>query len=207
MTTATMKTDTLFSISGASVVRSGRVIVDQIELELRRGEIILLKGANGAGKTTLLRALAGLLPLRLARGRKSPPPESAIYFGHLDGVKATLTISENLHFWAALYGASRDKVGAALTSIALDVDEDRRAGSLSAGQKRRLGLARLLLSEKPLWLLDEPTASMDEASARRFLHLIDAHRRAGGGGVIATHDRLNIDGARQLRLAPPERGR
>jgi heme exporter protein A len=176
-------------------------------LSLAPGELALLKGPNGAGKTSLLRALAGLLPLAAGRVRVTGPGVEApdhsaarrrhcIYAGHADGVKAAMTGGEHLAFWRDLYRAAPARLDAAVAALDLDSFVQRRAGALSAGQRRRLGLARLLVSDKPVWLLDEPTAALDATSAARILDLLAAHARAGGAALIATHDRLALAEAR-----------
>lgn len=193
--------------AGVALDRGGRRIVEGVRLSLAPGETTLLKGANGAGKTTLLRALAGLLPIATgsvrvtnagAAGDDSPAARRAacIYAGHADGVKAAMTGAEHLNFWTALYDAPKARTEAAVAAFDLAAIVSRRAGALSAGQRRRLSLARVVISGKPVWLLDEPTAAVDGASAARILDLLDVHRNTGGAALIATHDRLSIDGAR-----------
>lgn len=194
--------------AGLALDRGGRRVVADVALSLAPGEAALLKGANGAGKTTLLRALAGLLPLAAgsvlltgaddAADSRSPAARrgACIYAGHADGVKAAMTGAEHLRFWAALYGAPGARAEAAVAAFGLSEFLRRRAGALSAGQRRRLGLARIVISGKPIWLLDEPTAAVDSGSAARILELIAQHREAGGAALIATHDRLALPGAR-----------
>lgn len=191
--------------------RSGRPAFEALSLTLAPGSALVLRGANGAGKSTLLRALAGLLPI--ARGSATldgqalaDDPEGwserIAYAGHLDAIKPQLTTAENLAFWAALFAAPSAAVGAALAAFALQAQADRRAGALSAGQKRRLGLARLALAPRRLWLLDEPTVSLDAESVARLVALLRAHCAGGGLAVIATHVDLGLAGAAELRLRP-----
>ncbi len=195
--------------------RSGRPVFDALGFTLAPGSALLLRGPNGAGKSTLLRALAGLLPV--ARGSATLDglaladdpdgwAERIAYAGHLDAIKPQLTAGENLAFWAALFGAPPAAVGAALAALALEALADRPAAALSAGQKRRLGLARLALAPRRLWLLDEPTVSLDADAAARLAALVRAHCAGGGMAVIATHVDLGLDGATELRLRPTPAG-
>ncbi|MCC6002017.1 MAG: heme ABC exporter ATP-binding protein CcmA, partial [Pararhodobacter sp.] len=157
-----------------------------------------LRGPNGAGKTTLLRILAGLAPP--AAGSVLVEEESTAFAGHADGIKATLSVAENLAFWAAVFG-TRD-IAPALAAFELEPLAGRRAQDLSAGQKRRLGLARMLVTGRPLWLMDEPTVSLDVASVARFASAVRAHCAGGGAAIIATHVDLGLPEARVLDLAP-----
>ena len=166
----------------------------------------MLRGPNGAGKSTLLRALAGLLP---ATGRieldgstaaATPAPSALAYAGHLDAVKlAAHRRGEPRVLGGALGGGS---AAAALAAFDLAPLADRPAHLCSAGQRRRLGLARLLLAPRRLWLLDEPTVALDAAAEARLLAAIRAHAAAGGLTVVATHAALDLDAARTLTLAP-----
>lgn len=162
-----------------------------VDLALEAGQALILRGPNGSGKTTLLRTVAGLQP-PLA-GRVEAAPDSIAYAAHADGLKATLTVAENLEFWAALFGTSG--IGDALNALDLVTLRDRMAGRLSAGQKRRLGLARLLVTGRPVWALDEPTVSLDAASVALFADAVRAHLAAGGAALIATHIDLGLDAA------------
>jgi len=187
-----------------AVSRGGRTIVAGVTLDIAPGENVLVKGPNGAGKTTLLRAVAGLSPLSAgsvaASGAESASERRIriIYAGHADAAKAPLTVGENLQFWAKLYGAPASLAGKALAALDLERLRDARAAILSAGQKRRLGLARLIVSGKKIWLLDEPAASVDAASVGRLIAMIADHCAEGGAALIATHDRLDIPGARAV---------
>jgi heme exporter protein A len=160
----------------------------------------VLRGPNGCGKTTLLRTLAGLQP-PLA-GTISLPPESLAYASHADGLKPTLSVTENLTFWAQVFGTGDAGVQAALDTMNLRTLADRPAQNLSAGQKRRLGLARMALTGRPVWVLDEPTVSLDAASVALFAAMVRAHLASGGGAIIATHIDLGLTEADILDLAP-----
>ncbi len=179
-----------------AVSRGGRVIVDGVNLVVGPGEAAVLRGPNGAGKTTLLRALAGLLAP--ASGEITVSAEDArIYCGVLNGGKPTLTVTENLRFWAALYGAS---FGPARAAFGLEPVEDRPMRELSTGYQRRLGLARLVVSGRAVWIVDEPTAGLDAASTTAFECLLAEHRARGGAAILATHEPLDAPGARTLEL-------
>ncbi len=135
-----------------------------VTFTLGAGEVVVLRGPNGAGKTTLLRTVAGLQPP--VEGSVEAPSDSFAYAGHADGIKATLSVSENLSFWAETFG--NQDISGALTAFELTPLADRAAGMLSAGQKRRLGLARLLVTGRPIWMLDEPTVSLDSDAVAMF---------------------------------------
>jgi heme exporter protein A len=189
--------------------RGGRVIVDGLSFRLSGGSALLLTGANGSGKTTLLRALAGFLrpaagSVRLRNGDEEREPGEQTHFGgHLDGTNSHLTGQENLRVWAAYLDGSGD-VAAALDAFARTGLADIPAGYLSAGQKRRLGLARLAAAKRPVWLLDEPTVSLDSASVALLVAAIDAHVAGGGLAVIATHIPMALARAQEIRLGPAE---
>ncbi len=186
------------SVTGLAVARGGVPVLEGLSFALPSGKALILRGPNGAGKTTLLRTLAGL-QLALA-GSLSLAPESLTYAAHADGIKAVLTVSENLSFWAAVHGTQ--EVAAAMAAMNLTALADRRAAHLSAGQKRRLGLARLLVTGRPVWLLDEPTVSLDAASVTLFAGVLRGHLAAGGSAVIATHIDLGLPEAAVLDLTP-----
>ena len=161
-------------------------------------------GPNGAGKSTLLRLVAGLLRPAAGRVTLDPAPEAGIgtevhYLGHLDALKPALSVRENLTFWATVYGGKAE-VGPALEEIGLAGLEDLPVGTLSAGQKRRAAIARLLLVARPLWLLDEPNSALDSAGEALLGRLVERH--IGGGGIVlaATHRGLPVTPTATLAL-------
>jgi heme exporter protein A len=198
---------TVLAAESVAVFRGERLVFQDLSLAVRPGGALVLQGPNGAGKSTLLRLLAGLV--RPAAGRLVWDGQDALadpaqhgarvaYLGHLDAVKPGLTVTENLRFAAAVSGRP---IEAALAGVGLQDLADLPARMLSAGQKRRLALSRLLLSQAVLWLLDEPTLGLDVAAIERFGGLLAAHRGSGGMVVAATHVPLPLPGAALLRLA------
>ncbi len=186
------------AVTDLAVSRGGLPVLERLRFTLHPGRALILRGPNGSGKTTLLRTLAGLQP-PLA-GFITAPPETIAYASHADGLKATLTVAENLAFWAQIFGTG--DIGAAVDGMNLRGLLDRQAQNLSAGQKRRLGLARLLVTGRPFWLLDEPTISLDVASVALFAEVVRSHLAAGGAVLIATHIDLGLPEAEVLDLAP-----
>ncbi len=173
--------------------RSGRPIFSGLSFSVAAGEAMVLTGRNGAGKSSLLLMLAGLLDI--AGGRialeqaddERTVAEQAHYLGHRDALKPGLTPREMLEFWQGLLGAPRAAPEDALERMGLGHAVDLPCAYLSAGQRRRLAIARLLVSRRPLWLLDEPTSALDAASQTLFEHIVDEHLDAGGLVVAATH--------------------
>jgi heme exporter protein A len=191
------------------VERGSRTIIRDLSLTFAAGEAVILSGRNGAGKTTLLRALAGFLRpmsglVRLEGGdHEKTVGEQTHVIGHANAVKANLTVQENLEFWARYLGsAAKDdtRVNLALEYFGLHDLAEFPVAYLSAGQKRRVGLARLLAAERPLWLLDEPTVSLDAASTGLLAKAIERHVNAGGLAIIATHIPLGLARSRELAL-------
>jgi len=191
---------------GLTSIRGGRTLFCDLSLALDAGQALLLSGPNGAGKTTLIRTIAGLLKptkgqLRLEEGDPERTlGEQCHYVGHLDSVKASLSVQENAAFWSGFLGGARTRVDDALKTFGLAALKDMPAAYLSAGQRRRLGLARVLLADRPLWLLDEPTVSLDAAAQNTLLRVIEAHLVAGGLVVAATHVALALPRSRNLPL-------
>lgn len=205
-------------VEALSCARAGRRIFEQVALHLKPGALAVLKGPNGSGKSTLLRALAGLSPVRggdaqLGDARLSGDLERyqsrIAYAGHADGVKPTLTVRENLAFWAAAQGGDASRIAPTLDLFALEALADAPAATCSAGQKRRLGLARLMLADRALWLLDEPTVSLDAASTSIFTSQMEAHCAAGGMILAATHIDLKVSASMDIEMSrfSPKRDR
>ena len=180
----------LLSVSDVSVSRGGRVLLEGVTFDLQAGRAIVLTGKNGIGKTSLLRTLAGLQDAN--SGYVDVPQNGVVYSAHLDGIKHALSVAENLQFWGAVFG--RSNVDSALETFELYHLRDVMAGALSAGQKRRLGLARLLVTGRSIWLLDEPTVSLDLGSIKQLTRVLNEHLGAGGSTIIATHSALDLKG-------------
>jgi len=185
----------MLHVSNLSVARGGMTLLSGVDFALNAGQILVLRGANGLGKTSLLRCIAGL---------QSPvegqitTPETVAYSGHADGLKGQMTVLENLAFWSYIYQGPSPEV--ALDAYDLHALADRPAANLSAGQKRRLGLARMQVSGCALWVMDEPTVSLDADNVALFRAAIDRHVQSGGAAVITTHIDLAIASARLLDL-------
>lgn len=201
----------LFEGSGLVCIRGERTVFRGIDFALDDGQALVLRGTNGSGKSSLLRLMAGLL--QPARGSVAwdgraigDDPEShnqrLHYVGHLDAMKPALTVAENLIFWGALARGEAKPlaVAGALAQFGLERLADIPARMLSAGQRRRLALARLLAAPAPLWLLDEPTVSLDAESAAALTRTLSRHLGEGGMAVIATHIDLELPGTILLDL-------
>ncbi len=190
---------------GITCVRGGREIFAGLDFEAAAGEALAVVGRNGSGKTSLLRLIAGLLvpaggQIELEGGDgELTLPEQCHYLGHRDALKPALSVTENLTFWAEFLGGARADAASSLSTVGLDHAIHLPAAFLSAGQRRRLSLARLLTVRRPVWLLDEPTNALDVAGQDMFCGLMRDHLGRGGLIVAATHAPLGID-ARELRI-------
>ncbi len=173
-----------------TITRGGVPVLKGVSFKLTPGQALILRGPNGIGKTTLLRTLAGLQPA--LAGKIEGAEDQIAYASHSDGLKPTLTVVENLAFWASVFGTH--DIQPALDAFALNDLSDRHAGNLSAGQKRRLGLARMLVTGRPIWMLDEPTVSLDKNAVQMFADAVRGHLGQGGSALIATHIDLGLDG-------------
>ncbi|MDR3420374.1 MAG: heme ABC exporter ATP-binding protein CcmA [Xanthobacteraceae bacterium] len=186
--------------------RGGREVFAGLSFSLASGEAMAIRGRNGAGKSSLLRMVMGLI--RVAAGRlalEGGDPEMTLgeqahYLGHQDALKPSLSVGENLRFWAGFFSAAEADIGAPLAAVGLEELIDLPATYLSAGQRRRLSIARLLAVKRPIWLLDEPASTLDAAAQEKLGEFMRAHLAGGGLIMAATHGVLGLDGAQELRL-------
>jgi heme exporter protein A len=192
--------------------RGGHIIVSQVNFEVRAGSALVLRGPNGSGKTTLLRTIAGYLTpaagaMRVKAGRPHSDEGVYHYIGHANGIKPRLSVIENVSFWQHFYSGADDIEAAedALDAFGLLNLASFNAGHLSQGQARRLGLSRLLAARRPVWLLDEPSVSLDAASTRLLEAAIAAHLSSGGLAIISTHLDLARPEAQILELGTAPR--
>lgn len=197
-----------FSGTDISCIRGGRLVFDGLGFAVSSGGALLLTGPNGSGKSTLLRLMAGLIPPTLGdlawdaiSVAKDPEDHRARlhYLAHAEAVKPPLTVAEDIAFWRALNGSDKP-VDAAVEAMGLGAQQDLPGRYLSAGQRRRLALARLLVSDAELWLLDEPSVGLDTASLGKLRKAVSDHRADGGMVVAATHVDLGLDGAETLPI-------
>ena len=208
--------------SDLACVRGGRQVFSGLAFGIGAGEALVVTGPNGAGKSSLLRLVAGLVRLtggKLALEGGDPEltiGEQAHYVGHQDALKSSLSVVENLAFWASFLGGNDARVSAALASgasgqrgdsivralatVGLGALARLPASYLSAGQRRRLSIARLIAVARPIWLLDEPTSALDTAAQAMLAELMRAHRAGGGLILAAAHGPIGLDGAQELRL-------
>ncbi|HZP76928.1 MAG TPA: heme ABC exporter ATP-binding protein CcmA [Pseudolabrys sp.] len=186
--------------------RGGRLVFADLSFAIASGEALAVTGRNGAGKSSLLRVIAGLV--RLAGGTLGLEAgeadrsigEQAHYVGHQDAAKPSLSVRENLKFWCAYLGSGGAPLDQALDAVGLGELDHLPAAYLSAGQKRRLSLARLVAVKRPIWLLDEPTSALDAPSQDRLAGIMRAHLADGGLILAATHAPLGLANARELAL-------
>jgi heme exporter protein A len=190
---------------GVRCVRGGREVFSGLDFDAAAGEPLAVTGANGSGKTSLLRLIAGLLTISggsidLEGGETELTlPEQAHYLGHRDAMKPALSLLENLGFWRDFLGGEAFDPAESLAAVGLDHAAKLPAGFLSAGQRRRLSIARLLTARRPIWLLDEPTSALDTAGQHLFDTLMRDHLAKGGLIIAATHAPLGVE-ARELRI-------
>jgi heme exporter protein A len=191
--------------SGLACVRGGREVFTGLGFSVGQGEALLVTGRNGAGKSSLLRMVAGLVRIAAGRlalvdaGPDQTIPEQAHYLGHQDALKPSLTVTENLSFWTRYLGGT-EPVQGALAAVGLAALAGLPAAYLSAGQRRRLSIARLLAAKRPLWLLDEPTSALDREAQDTLAGLMRLHLSGGGIIVAAAHGPIGLDRAGELRL-------
>lgn len=179
----------LLRLEGVSIARGGWTILEGLTLSLEPGAVLLVKGPNGIGKTSLLRTIAGLQAPEA--GTITRPEDGIAYSAHADALKATMSVTENLSFWASVYGTG--DIAPAIDAFNLRPLRRRLVQSLSAGQRRRAGLARLAISGAALWVMDEPTTSLDQPGTALVRDAIKAHTGAGGAAIIATHRELGLE--------------
>lgn len=186
--------------------RGDRDVFHGLAFAVEAGEALIVTGPNGAGKSSLLRMIAGLIRVAAGRlelidgGPELTLPEQVHYLGHHDALKPALTVAENLDFWTRYLAGKAETMADALEMVGLARLRDLPAGYLSAGQRRRLSVARLLTVPRPIWLLDEPTAALDLAAQARLAELMQAHLASGGMILAATHGPLGLPSVRELKL-------
>jgi heme exporter protein A len=194
------------SASELACHRGGRDVFARVSFSVASGEALTISGRNGTGKSSLLRSLIGLL--RPAAGRltlEGGDPdlsiaEQAHYLGHLDALKGALSVAENLRFWAGYFGAGSVEIHDPLEAVGLAALADLPAAYLSAGQRRRLSIARLIAVPRPIWLLDEPASTLDAAAQQRLADLMRGHLAGGGLIMAASHGPIGLDQTQDLRL-------
>jgi heme exporter protein A len=186
--------------------RGGRDVFTGLSFAVSSGEALAVTGRNGAGKSSLLRTIIGLA--RIAHGALTLEggdpeltlPEQAHYLGHQDALKPSLSVGENLQFWTNFLGARDAQIGPALEAVGLEDLSDLPAAYLSAGQRRRLSIARLLAVKRPIWLLDEPTSTLDASAQSRLASLMQTHLDDGGLVMAATHGPIGLGSIRELQI-------
>ena len=196
-------------VEGLACQRGGHIIVAPLSFEVRSENALILRGPNGSGKTTLLRTIAGFLPpaagrVRVSGSKGDTSAEGHLhYIGHTNGIKPRLSVIENVSFWQHYYGGGSDPEAAEAALDAFDLLDlaEYRAAHLSQGQTRRLGLARLLAAPRPIWLLDEPSVSLDAASTKRLEAAIAQHLSSGGLAIVSTHLDLSLGEVAILELS------
>ncbi|SFC17002.1 heme exporter protein A [Marinospirillum celere] len=207
----------ILSVRQLSCERDERLLFSGLDFDLYPGELLQLEGPNGVGKTSLMRLLAGFLPASGGRIYWQGKPvegcweemhQALLFIGHLAGIKAELTPLENLHWFAALEGGQEEEdLEEALSRVGLAGFEDQPCQQLSAGQKRRVALARLLFTRRSLWLLDEPFTALDKQGVAAMEHLLVEHAQAGGTVILTSHHALEqLTGLRKIHLGAPQAG-
>lgn len=193
-------------VENLAAERGGATIFSRVGFSLVRGGSLVVTGPNGSGKSTLLRVVASLLPASRGTVRlegadaEATVPSVTHYLGHENAMKTALTVTENLAFWQKFLGDPLMTIGQALEVVGLSGTGHLPFGYLSTGQRRRAAIARMLVSRRDIWLVDEPTAGLDAASEARFAGIMADHVRGGGILIAATHQPLGLDGAMALEM-------
>ena len=199
----------MLSAKSLSSIRDGKLLFSNINFEIDSGSVLFVKGRNGIGKSTLLRMIAGFIPIEEGQIHfnnsdiTNKTDEIALtigYFGHLGAIKEQLTVEENMSFWNYLYSGSNKLPE---DSFQLNDIKSKLVSNCSAGQKRKLSLSRLLSTQKKVWLLDEPTTSLDQNSISILLNLIKNHCKNGGIAVVVSHLQISIPNIKQLEILEP----
>jgi heme exporter protein A len=199
--------------SNISVIRGEELILEDISFTVSSNEALIVRGANGSGKSTLLRAIAGLLPLETGTFSVDDPDNEfgdsthsqlCHYLGHENAMKPAMTVGENLAFWQEFAGQQHLEIDEAMEMVGLDGLQDVPFSHLSTGQRRRISISRLLISYRPIWLLDEPTAGLDAASEKQFAKLMQIHLEDGGLIIAATHIPLGLENTKELVFGEQE---
>lgn len=186
-------------INNLSYERGGRLLFRDLGFSLSQGEILQITGSNGSGKTTLLRTMCGLLPVQdgeihwcgeNAQNNQNNFRQNVHYLAHNNGLKPDLSVQENLEYYAAVIGIGTEKIATALECLNLDKYKDVLARQLSAGQQRRLAIARLCINPAAIWILDEPFVALDQASQDLFSDLMQEHVNQGGAIIFTSHQKL-----------------
>ena len=202
----------VFAAHDLSCLRGERLVFAHLNFAVVPGEALVLTGPNGSGKSSLLRLAAGLSHPEAGQlaWNGEPIEDDAdahrarlTYVGHQDAVKPSLSVGENLRFWTEFLGAGGGATKPALDAVDLAPLAGLPAAYLSAGQRRRLSIARLIAVPRPLWLLDEPTSALDAPSQQRLAELMRGHLANGGMIVAAAHGPIGLERARELKLGPP----
>jgi len=194
----------ILSFQNVAIARGDHLLLRDLSGAVHAGEILHIRGANGVGKTSLLEALSGLRNAEQGEVVRAVEPEACHWIGHRNALNPALTPYENLHFWCAVQGVATDNVRGALREFDLQRVAEHPCRQLSAGQKRRAALARLVVVRRPLWFLDEPLSALDEAGVGHWLNLLQAHQQQGGAAIITSHQPLRapLQGLRTMELAP-----
>jgi heme exporter protein A len=188
----------MLSIQNISLKRGYRTLFSDLDISIRGGEVIMLKGNNGSGKTSLLKIIAGIIYPELMKNNET----SNIYIGHKNALKSHLTVRENLEWQSQILQCSRNKIDEVLEKLELQKLSDIKVGFLSAGQQRQVCFSQLLMKDVSLWLLDEPTNNLDQLAVSRFVALVNHHCAKGGSAIIASHDSCNFDAITQTIQLP-----